>query len=300
MLPVGQTSTNEGIVGLLRAFGGDLFDADGKKCLLNTPESIAGAQGDGRVSTRPARPSRGRPDIEDQRPELFQGQKVGIVDPDQLRRLGLAGPDRQAAEPVRDGRHPEPARPDRQARHPGVVRRQGRLRRRPRTRTRRGSSCRSSTPASGTASSASPTASAARAAATTSGTATSSARRRPKLQQHRQGAGAAAGARDGRLAPPGQRPLRRAEPILLNEFVKVTLGQMTVEQYAEQVQADPGDPGQARACSAERGPERMATRTSHRLRSRGPSGSRPPGRHVAAARRDRCGPMSSWRPGSSA
>ncbi len=37
-----SVSANEYIVGFLRAFGGDLFDADGKKCLLNTPESIKG------------------------------------------------------------------------------------------------------------------------------------------------------------------------------------------------------------------------------------------------------------------
>ena len=31
---------------MLRAFGGDVFDADGKKCLLNTPESITGLKVD--------------------------------------------------------------------------------------------------------------------------------------------------------------------------------------------------------------------------------------------------------------
>ena len=40
--PVNDATANEGMVGFLRAFGGDLFDADGKKCLLNTPESKAG------------------------------------------------------------------------------------------------------------------------------------------------------------------------------------------------------------------------------------------------------------------
>ena len=39
---LGDVTANEYLVGMMRAFGGDVFDADGKKCLLNTPESIKG------------------------------------------------------------------------------------------------------------------------------------------------------------------------------------------------------------------------------------------------------------------
>jgi len=76
--PVGETSTNEGMVGFLRAFGGDLFDADGKKCLLNTPESKAGLKALADLyKAGSAMPW--QPDIETQRPELFQSQKVAMV-----------------------------------------------------------------------------------------------------------------------------------------------------------------------------------------------------------------------------
>jgi ABC-type glycerol-3-phosphate transport system substrate-binding protein len=45
ILPGFRTATaNEYVVGMLRSFGGDLFDNDGKKCLLNTPDSIKGLQ----------------------------------------------------------------------------------------------------------------------------------------------------------------------------------------------------------------------------------------------------------------
>ncbi len=78
MPSVGQTSTNEGMVGFLRAFGGDLFDADGKKTLLNTPESIAGLKVlAGLYQQGSAIPW--APDIEDQRQENFLSGKLGIV-----------------------------------------------------------------------------------------------------------------------------------------------------------------------------------------------------------------------------
>jgi len=78
MPSVGNTSTNEGMVGFLRAFGGDLFDADGKKTLLNTPESIAG------LKVLASLYKQGSaipwaPDIEDQRQENFLSGKLGIV-----------------------------------------------------------------------------------------------------------------------------------------------------------------------------------------------------------------------------
>jgi multiple sugar transport system substrate-binding protein len=76
--PIFQTSANEGMVGFLRAFGGDLFDADGKKCLLNTPESKAGLKALADLyKAGAAYPW--QPDIDDQKPELFQSQKVGMV-----------------------------------------------------------------------------------------------------------------------------------------------------------------------------------------------------------------------------
>jgi ABC-type glycerol-3-phosphate transport system substrate-binding protein len=67
---------NEGIVGFLRAFGGDLFDADGKKCLLNTPESKAGLKALAQLyASGSAYPY--DPDINNQ--ELFQSQKIGMA-----------------------------------------------------------------------------------------------------------------------------------------------------------------------------------------------------------------------------
>ena len=76
--PWGNVTLNEGMVGFLRAFKGDLFDADGKKSLLNTPESVAGLKAfaqlfkDGSAMPWAA-------DIDAQKPGLFQGQKVGMI-----------------------------------------------------------------------------------------------------------------------------------------------------------------------------------------------------------------------------
>ncbi|MDQ6674507.1 MAG: sugar ABC transporter substrate-binding protein [Chloroflexota bacterium] len=76
--PVGDTSVNEGMVGFLRAFGGDLYDVDGKQCLLNTPESKAGLKVFADLYTSgSAYPW--QPDISEQTPELFQSQKVGMA-----------------------------------------------------------------------------------------------------------------------------------------------------------------------------------------------------------------------------
>src|SRR5437879_10140108 len=78
LAPIGDAGANEGVVGFLRAFGGDLFDADGKKCLLNTPESKAGLKAlVDLYKAGAAYPW--QPDIDDQKPELFQSQKVGMV-----------------------------------------------------------------------------------------------------------------------------------------------------------------------------------------------------------------------------
>ncbi|MGI9148814.1 MAG: ABC transporter substrate-binding protein [Chloroflexota bacterium] len=76
--PVGDVTVNEGMVGYLRAFGGDLFDADGKQCLLSAPESKAGLKVFADLYTAgSAYPW--QPDIGEQTPELFQSQKVGMV-----------------------------------------------------------------------------------------------------------------------------------------------------------------------------------------------------------------------------
>jgi ABC-type glycerol-3-phosphate transport system substrate-binding protein len=76
--PVNDASVNEGMVGFLRAFGGSVFDADGKKCLLNTPESKAALKVMAELyKSGAAIPW--QPDIDEQRQELFESQKVGIV-----------------------------------------------------------------------------------------------------------------------------------------------------------------------------------------------------------------------------
>src|SRR5258708_37100659 len=66
------------MVGFLRAFGGDLFDADGKQCLLATPESKAGLKALADLyKAGAAYPW--QPDIDEQRQELFQSQTVGML-----------------------------------------------------------------------------------------------------------------------------------------------------------------------------------------------------------------------------
>lgn len=76
--PIFNKTANEGIVGYLRAFGGDLFDAEGKKCLLNTPESKAGLK----VLADFYKTGAAVPwaaNIQEQQVELFHGQRVGIA-----------------------------------------------------------------------------------------------------------------------------------------------------------------------------------------------------------------------------
>ena len=76
--PINNTSANEGLVGYLRAYGGSLFDADGKQCLLNTPESKAALKVVAELyKSGSAIPW--QPDIDDQRQELFQSQRVGML-----------------------------------------------------------------------------------------------------------------------------------------------------------------------------------------------------------------------------
>src|SRR5207237_2946333 len=76
--PVSDATVNEGMVGFPRAFGGSVFDADGKQCLLNTPESTAGLKVMADLySSGAAIPW--QPDISEQIPELFQSQKVAMA-----------------------------------------------------------------------------------------------------------------------------------------------------------------------------------------------------------------------------
>jgi len=76
--PVGDATVNEGMVGFLRAFGGDLFDVDGKQCLLNKAESKAGLKVMAELyKSGSAYPW--APDLGAQIPELFQSQTVGMV-----------------------------------------------------------------------------------------------------------------------------------------------------------------------------------------------------------------------------
>ena len=73
-----DTSANEYLVSMMRAFGGSLFDADGKKCLLNTPESKAALKIVADLyKSGVAYPW--QPDIDEQRQELFQSQKIGML-----------------------------------------------------------------------------------------------------------------------------------------------------------------------------------------------------------------------------
>jgi ABC-type glycerol-3-phosphate transport system substrate-binding protein len=76
--PVYNTTVNEGMVGFLRAHGGDLFDADGKKSLLNTPESLAGLKALAELYKAGAA-FPWQPDIDDQRQELFLSQRIGMA-----------------------------------------------------------------------------------------------------------------------------------------------------------------------------------------------------------------------------
>jgi ABC-type glycerol-3-phosphate transport system substrate-binding protein len=76
--PINDTSANEGMVGFLRAFGGELFDADGKQCLLNSDACKAGLNVLAELyKSGAAIPW--QPDIDEQRQELFQSQRVGML-----------------------------------------------------------------------------------------------------------------------------------------------------------------------------------------------------------------------------
>jgi ABC-type glycerol-3-phosphate transport system substrate-binding protein len=75
---IGDTSANEYLVSMMRAFGGSLFDADGKKCLLNTAESKAALKIVADLyKNGVAYPW--QPDVDEQRQELFQSQKIGML-----------------------------------------------------------------------------------------------------------------------------------------------------------------------------------------------------------------------------
>jgi ABC-type glycerol-3-phosphate transport system substrate-binding protein len=68
---------NEGIVAWLRAYGGDLFDAEGKKCLLNTPEAKQAMRQLASLYTEHKAAQPWAANLNAQ--ELFQGGKVGIA-----------------------------------------------------------------------------------------------------------------------------------------------------------------------------------------------------------------------------
>jgi ABC-type glycerol-3-phosphate transport system substrate-binding protein len=76
--PVGDVTVNEGMVGFLRAFGGSVFDETGKKCLLNTDQSKQGLKVFGDLyANGVAYPW--QPDIGEQTPEIFQSQKAAMA-----------------------------------------------------------------------------------------------------------------------------------------------------------------------------------------------------------------------------
>jgi multiple sugar transport system substrate-binding protein len=75
---ISDTTINEGMVGMLRAFGGSVFDADGKQCLLNTDESKAALKVFSELWTSGAGYP-WQPDIGEQAPELFQSGKIGMI-----------------------------------------------------------------------------------------------------------------------------------------------------------------------------------------------------------------------------
>jgi ABC-type glycerol-3-phosphate transport system substrate-binding protein len=75
---LGNVTANEPIVAYLRAFGGDLFDPAGKKCLLNTAESVAGLKALADLYKAGAAYPWAA-DIEAQRQDLFISGKLGIV-----------------------------------------------------------------------------------------------------------------------------------------------------------------------------------------------------------------------------
>ena len=108
--PINDASANEGMVGFLRAFGGDLFDVDGKKCLLNTPESKAGLKALADLYKAGAAIP-WQPDIEEQRPELFQSQKVGIVVQTSFAASAWPGQIAKRAEPFEMDVFPNPLGP---------------------------------------------------------------------------------------------------------------------------------------------------------------------------------------------
>ena len=172
--------------------------------------------------------------------------KIGDPDQHQLERRGLAGPDREVAEPVRDGSRPEPARLDRQACDPGLVGRQGRL----------GGDQEPARGLDGALAAVHRPAARHRAVRKQPREPRQPLRRLGQRRVPQEGAEARRTSPRCMVLPPAPEMLpwhypangrfAEHEPILLNEFIKVTLGQSTVEQYAENSrQADPGDPGQA-------------------------------------------------------
>ncbi|MBV9326215.1 MAG: hypothetical protein JO352_20830 [Chloroflexi bacterium] len=76
--PVSDTTVNEGMVGFLRAFGGSVFDETGKQCLLNTDQSKQGLKVLADLyASGVAYPWQA--DISEQTPEIFQSQKAAMA-----------------------------------------------------------------------------------------------------------------------------------------------------------------------------------------------------------------------------
>ena len=243
IMPGFRTATaNEGIVGLLRAFGGDLFDADGKKCLLNTPESIKGLKVMADLYKSGCGLSRGRRTSDTIAQDLFlgqQGRHAGQHEP--AARRAWSRP-RSPSRPIRSRWTCSRTRSARPASTPPRSRPTARACPRPRKNPDKAWTVLSQLYTG----------------------------QRHGIERFANGLGSPGSRNDVWDSPefretapklaniakvlvlppapemaawlhPANGRFAEHEPILLNEFVKVTLGQMTVEQYARTGrQADPG------------------------------------------------------------
>jgi len=230
--PINNTTANEGMVGFLRAFKGDLFDADGKKCLLNTPESIAGLKALAELYKQGAAYPWAA-NIDDQRQDLFISQKVGMVIQTAFAASSWPGLIAKSPSPFEMEVIPNPLGP--LGKHATQVSSDG-----------KGVSASTKNPA--------------QAWKVLSTLFTS---QRHGIERFKNGLGSPGSRNDvwdsdefRQIAPklqnvaknvvlppsppmdawhhPANGRYAETDPILLNEFVKVTLGQATVEQYAEQ------------------------------------------------------------------
>jgi ABC-type glycerol-3-phosphate transport system substrate-binding protein len=233
MLPVGEGSVNEGMVGFLRAFGGDLFDADGKKTLLNTPESIAGLKAMAEFYKQGAAIP-WAPDIEQQRQENFLSQRIAIVVQTSFAASSWPGLIAQRPNPFEMEVIPNPIGPT--GKHASQVSSDG-----------KGLSAAGKNPDKAwTVLSRLYTGQRHGIERFTNGLGSPGSRNDVwDSQEFREKAPKLGNIAKVMVLPPAPEMaawhhpangrFQETEPILLNEFVKVTLGQLTVEQYAEQV-----------------------------------------------------------------